>query len=96
MPRKSTSIYSVAQTQEMTMRALGVLAEQARPLTITEICQGDIALTNATPQKMARCLGELVDMGVIKRSQNKRTKRMMYVSVEALEKQGYDLEDMVY
>lgn len=95
MPRFSNSKYSTAQTQEMTMHALDVLATYGIPMTISDICAHDITLAGATSQKMSRCLNELVEMGMVRKSQNKRTKRMMYMSVEALLEQGYDLDELV-
>ena len=45
------------------MRALGVLDDAERALTIQEICNSDLTLVNQTPQKMARALNELVEAG---------------------------------
>lgn len=86
-----TSKYSVAQTQELTMRALAVLEDSSTALTIEEICANDMNLTGQTPQKMARVLSKLCEMGMVKKTRSKSKGRMVYVAVSTLEAQGYDV-----
>lgn len=76
-----TTKYSVAQTQELTMRALGVLQDSSTALTIEEICANDINLTNQTPQKMARVLSSLCEMGMVTKTRSKSKGRMTYTAV---------------
>lgn len=84
----SKSKYSKEQTQALTMAALDVLAESQQALTITEICARKISLTNQTTQKMSRCLNDLVEMGVVKKTKNKAG-RMVYMATSQLVEQGY-------
>lgn len=90
-----TSKYSVAQTQELTMRALAVLEDSSVALTIEEICANDMNLTGQTPQKMARVLSKLCEMGMVKKTKSKSKGRMVYVAVSTLEAQGYDVNRIV-
>lgn len=76
MPYK-TSKYSKKQTDEWTGRIAITLAEANRALTIEEIQNMDITLSNITSQKMARMLGHLVDMGVATKIKNS-SGRMTY------------------
>lgn len=92
---RKTSKYSVATTQELTMRALGVLADSGKPMTIDEICAADMGLHGQTTQKMARVLNELVEKGVAFKTQSKARKRMIYVSAQAMADQGYDINNLV-
>ena len=92
MPRYSKkSKYTTVQTQEITMTALEVLNASPVALTIDEICAGNPYLSNQTPQKMARVLTQLNDFGFIKKSKSKEKGRMVYMSIEQLEKQGYEV-----
>lgn len=90
-----TSKYSATQTQELTMRALGVLEDSSTALTIEEICANDINLTGQTPQKMARVLSKLCEMGMVKKTRSKNKGHMVYVAVSSLAAQGYDVNQIV-
>ena len=68
---------------------IDVLAEATRGMTIADIQAHNITLAGLTSQKMARVLNELVDMGVVKKAQSRRTKRMMYMAVSAMEELGF-------
>ena len=76
-----TAKYSVEQTQELTVRALGVLQDSSTALTIEEICANDMNLTNQTPQKMARVLSNLCEMGMVTKAKSKSRGRMVYAAV---------------
>ena len=96
MPSFKSPKYFAVQTQELTMRALGVLQDAGKALTIEEICQGDMALVNQTPQKMARVLSTLIEHNLAKKTKSKaRNNRMVYVATSALEEQGYNLSNFV-
>lgn len=96
MPSFKSPKYSKIQTQELIMRALGVLQDAGHALTIEEICQGDLALTNQTPQKMSRVLSTLVEHNLVRKTKSKaRNNRMIYVATSALEAQGYDISNLV-
>ena len=96
MPAFKKPKYSVEQTQEIMMRAFGVLCDSEIPMTIEEIQQADLFLVSTTAQKMARVLNELVEKGVVAKTKSKaKGDRMVYMSIEVLEKQGYEREKLV-
>lgn len=70
------SKYTAAQTQEMEMRALDVVENGVGWMTIDEICSSDIILKNCTPQKMARVLSKMNEVGIIEKG--KRNGRVAY------------------
>ena len=88
MPYKKSK-YSKELTQSITMEAMGVLAESPTALTISEICVHNPLLVGQTNQKMARCLNDLVEMGLVEKTRS-RTGRMLYMAISQLEAQGYD------
>lgn len=85
MPAYKTSKYTIAQTQEIKMRALEVVCNSTTAMTIDEIQKADICLTSATPQKIARVLGDLVEFGLVEKIKNKAG-RMTYMSIETAER----------
>ena len=87
MPYRKSK-YTKEQTQMMTIEALDVLAESETALTISEICVRRPSLVGQTNQKMARCLNELVAMGMVKKTKSK-SGRMLYMSMAQLQRQGY-------
>ena len=48
MPGRTHSTYSQQMTNDITMRALAVLMENPRPMTIQEICNSDMILRGIT------------------------------------------------
>lgn len=95
MPAFKKPKYSTVQTQEITMRTLGVLVDAGAALTIDEICQRDMHLVGQTTQKMARVLNSLVEGGLVMKTKSKAKQRMIYAAVASLEKQGYDINNIV-
>lgn len=96
MPAYKKPKYTIEQSQEIMMRAFGVLCDSDKPMTIDEIQQADLFLISTTAQKMARVLNELVEKGVVAKTKAKsKGGRMVYMSIEVLEKQGYDKEKLV-
>lgn len=96
MPSFRKAKYTVEQSQEIMMRAFGALCDSTTPMTIEEIQNADLFLISITTQKMARVLNELVEKGVIVKTKSKaKGGRMVYMSIEVLEKQGYDREKLV-
>lgn len=95
MPAFKQAKYTKEKSAEIRLTALGVLIDAGRPLTISEICAGDINLTYQTTQKMSRELAELVEAGLVKKTKSKSKGRMVYAAVASLEEQGYDIENMV-
>ena len=85
---RKTSKYTKAQTQAITLDALDVLNESPVALTISEICAQRGSLAGQTSQKMARCLNELVEMGMVEKTKSK-SGRMLYMAMSQLEGQGY-------
>ena len=96
MPTFKKPKYSVEQTQEIMMRAFGALCDSETPMTIEEIQQADLFLVSTTTQKMARVLNELAETGVVAKTTSKaKGGRMVYMSIEVLEKQCYERDKLV-
>ena len=96
MPSYRKPKYTIEQTQELTMLALGVLEDSSVAMTIQEICTNDMNLTNQTPQKMARVLSNLCEMGMVKKTKSKaKGNKMVYMAVSSLEDAGYDVDNIV-
>ena len=81
--RNSKPKYSQTQNQELETKAFMVLAQTTQALTIPEICSQDFALVNQTPQKMARVLNNLCDMGAVIKAKDKSKGRMVYMSMSS-------------
>lgn len=94
MPAFKKPKYTVEQSQEIMMRAFGALCDSETPMTIDEIQHSDLFLVSTTAQKMARVLNELVEKGVVAKTKSKGG-RMVYMSIEVLEKQGFEKEKLV-
>lgn len=95
MPVFKKSKYSVVQTQEISMRVLGVLIDAKTALTIDEICQQDIHLVGQTTQKIARVLNSLIEGGLVVKTKSKSKQKMIYAAITSLEEQGYDINNIV-
>lgn len=94
LPRM-TSKYSKEFTNEMTGRIAVVLAEAPNGMTVDEIQAMDMNLVGITPQKMARMIGHLVEMGMVAKSKG-RDGRMRYRSLASMEADGIDIEPYKY
>ncbi len=81
--RSSKSKYSAMQNQELETKAFMVLAQTTQALSIPEICGQDFTLSTQTPQKMARVLNNLCDMGAVIKSKDKSKGRMVYMSMSS-------------
>lgn len=81
--RSSKPKYSQMQNQELETKAFMVLAQTTQALTIPEICSQDFALVNQTPQKMARVLNNLCDIGAVIKAKDKSKGRMVYMSMSS-------------
>lgn len=81
--RNSKSKYSAMQNQELETKAFMVLAQTTQALTIPEICGQDFTLSTQTPQKMARVLNNLCDMGAVIKAKDKSKGRMVYMSMSS-------------
>ena len=81
--RSSKPKYSAVQNQELETKAFMVLAQTTQALTIPEICGQDFTLSTQTPQKMARVLNNLCDMGAVIKAKDKSKGRMVYMSMSS-------------
>lgn len=81
--RNSKSKYSQTQNQELETKAFMVLAQTTQALSIPEICSQDFTLANQTPQKMARVLNNLCDLGAVIKAKDKTKGRMVYMSMSS-------------
>lgn len=81
--RSSKPKYSQMQNQELETKAFMVLAQTTQALTIPEICGQDFTLSTQTPQKMARVLNNLCDMGAVIKAKDKTKGRMVYMSMSS-------------
>ena len=91
--RSSKPKYSQMQNQELETKAFMVLAQATQALSIPEICNQDFTLANQTPQKMARVLNNLCDLGAVIKAKDKANGRMVYMSMSAYNDMmngGYD------
>ena len=81
--RNSKPKYSQMQNQELETKAFMVLAQTTQALSIPEICNQDFTLSTQTPQKMARVLNNLCDMGAVIKAKDKAKGRMVYMSMSS-------------
>ena len=81
--RSSKPKYSQTQNQELETKAFMVLAQTTQALSIPEICSQDFTLANQTPQKMARILNNLCDLGAVIKAKDKTKGRMVYMSMSS-------------
>ena len=81
--RSSKPKYSQTQNQELETKAFMVLAQTTQALSIPEICSQDFTLANQTPQKMARVLNKLCDLGAVIKTKDKSKGRMVYMSMSS-------------
>ena len=81
--KSSKPKYSQTQNQELETKAFMVLAQTTQALSIPEICSQDFTLANQTPQKMARVLNNLCDLGAVIKAKDKTKGRMVYMSMSS-------------
>lgn len=94
MPGRSTGRkMSVEKEGELRMRTLSILADSDEALTIDEIKSRDFILAPITSQKMARIIGHLIEMGLVRKAKSKSLGRMVYKAVSKMVEQGYDVEE---
>lgn len=78
---------------EYKMRILSILNESEEAMTIDEIKGQDMILQPLTSQKMARLIGNLIEMGLVRKSKSKSLGRMVYKAVAVMISQGYDVNE---
>ncbi len=95
MPGKTTTRkYSAAQEGTFRMEVLYVLNNSEDAMTIEQIKnESTIILGGLTSQKMARILGHLIEMGVVRKAKSKQKGRMVYKTVSKMIEQGYEFEN---
>lgn len=87
--RKNTA--TKTQNQKYEFEVLSVLSESPVALTIPEICEKNMLLVGLSSQKMARILSDLVNMGLVRKSQSKaKGNRMIYMAESQLKYTGED------
>lgn len=92
MPGRRSSKYKPQQTALWEGEVMIILAESQEALDIDEIKQRSINLTGVTPQKMARILAHLIEMGNVVKAKSKSKNRMVYKSLAVMRDQGYDVQ----
>lgn len=92
MPGK-TSRYKKDKTAIWEGEVMMILANSQDAMTIDMVKNSSITLTGMTSQKMARILGHLIEMGLVRKGKSKSSGRMMYKAVAVMEEQGYEVED---
>lgn len=90
MPYK-TSKYTAQQNSEFTMRCIDVLENSPNAMSIAQIQASDMVLHDITTQKLSRILGQMVEMGFIKKAKDKASGHMVYKSVSVMREQGYEV-----
>lgn len=78
---------------EYKMRILNVLNESEEAITIDQIKSQDMILQPLTPQKMARLISNLIEMGLVRKGKSKSLGRMVYKAVAVMVRQGYEEEE---
>ncbi len=89
MPGK-VSKYSAEYNGQLKVSILDVLSDATESMTTSEIQANSVFCAQATPQKMARVLNEMVDMGIVRKAKSKSTGRMKYILTSKMEEQGYE------
>lgn len=84
---------SLEKEGEYKMRILSILNESEEAMTIDEIKNQDMILQPLTSQKMARLIGNLIEMGLVRKGKSKSLGRMVYKAVAVMISQGYDVNE---
>lgn len=89
MPGKASK-YSAEYNGQLKVAILDVLSEATESITTSDIQARSIFCAQATPQKMARVLNELVEMNIVRKGKSRSTGRMKYITTAMMEAQGYE------
>lgn len=94
MPGK-ISKYNAKTNCELKMRVIAILdeAEDTVMPTLDWIKQQDMILAPYSTQKLSRILGDLADMGLVKKGKSKTLGRMVYRLTSKMKEAGYEIED---
>lgn len=93
MPGRVRVHRSFERDGEYKVRILSVLNESEEAITIDEIKSEDMILQPLTTQKIARLIGNLIEMGLVRKTMAKNLGRMVYKSVAVMVRQGYEVEE---
>lgn len=86
--------YTAEQEGRFKICILDILNNSEESLTIDEIkAQNPMVLGTVTSQKLSRVLGNLIEMGLAKKSKSKSTNRMVYKAVSKMIEQGYEVDE---
>lgn len=84
---------SIDKESEIKYRIMDVLDNSEEALTIDGIKRQDFTLEGLSSQKMARLLGGLIEMGLVRKSRSNSLGRMVYKSTSVMREQGYNVDD---
>lgn len=90
MPGRNTD---KARNRMYEFEVLEVLSHSNNAMTIGDICANSFTLNGLSTPKMAHILKALVDMGLVRKTQSRSKKRMVYMSVSKMEELGISLSD---
>lgn len=91
MSYQRSTKYTAEYNGALKVAILDVLSEANESVSTSYLQGNSIVLATATPQKIARVLNEMIEMGLVLKSKSKSTGRMMYVLRAKMEEQGYDV-----
>ena len=83
--------YTAEYNGALKVAILDVLSQADESVSTSYLQSNSIVLVTATPQKIARVLNEMIEMGIVLKSKSRSTGRMMYVLRAKMEEQGYDV-----
>ena len=87
---------SALKEAEIKFGVLHILQNSDEAMTIESIKANDtMLLGRLSSQKMARVLGNLVEMGLVKKAKSKSLGKMVYKSVSKMIEQGYSVDEVV-
>ncbi len=84
--------YTLEQEGQFKIAALDILNNSEEALTLDEIkSQNLLVFSGVSTQKISRILGQLNDLGLVKKSKSKAVNKMIYKSVSKMLEQGYSV-----
>ena len=90
LPADAGAAEKIRQTLGVDYLFWGALPQS---MTIDEIKSQDMILQPLTSQKMARLIGNLIEMGLVRKGKSKSLGRMVYKAVAVMISQGYDVNE---
>ena len=90
MPGKAKK-YNAEYNGQLKVAILDALNEATESITTSDIQTRSLFCAQATPQKMARVLNEMVEMGIVSKAKSKSTGRMKYILTSKMREEGYDV-----